>query len=1028
MKERRFTAASCLLAAAALVAAGRGRPAPAFEAATAGVEEALGAELAASVRPLLARTCVDCHNADTAESGVRIDDLAAFPGERTLPFWERLRKQVAQGAMPPEDAPQPSADERQALLGWLDRGIELARSRPVSRNGSVRRLTVAQYRHTIRELLGIEDDVAGSLPPDPVSRDGFTNQAAAMQFTPLQVEAFLAAADRALDAALVDPDEPPAIQRVRVELGRGVNPAPSPDHLILGHISQLLPTADVLVTEPELDKPFPCRRRPLQSHFRFIEGYQGNDTVREWREFTGLHHNVFACLRGSDGDDTRRFQDPRGRNAEVVADGLLLRPSIPGARFLGDGSKYGPLPNFKIALRDLPSHGAFRVTVRAARLADGLLVGPAAEVPTDRPAAAVAVAEGPDEAPACTLAEPGIYLVLVPLGGAAPRQFQADGTPPADAREVVLDVAGLHLAGPWFQPGFAVVRLPAGRVEVRARVFDVAQPDALSPGARTELAADAAGPVALVRLDPAEPLAARFAALEARVPRLGVHLGLRRDCGSTLAPVGEPQPVADTTLRDYAFTGAIANFPDPDVEPGNPNYLAGLREIAVRSEYTSDRDVPRLLVRAVEFEGPFVESWPPPSHRAIFDVPGAGSGAPRDRARAILAAFAGRAFRRPPTPAEEEGLLRIWEGAIARGDGFRDAVREALVAVLVAPQFLLLVESSAGPEGEPLDDDELASKLSYFLWNSPPDARLLDLAAGRRLRDELPTEVDRLVEDPRFSRFADSFAAEWLALHKFDVVETDRGRFPRLSAHAKPWLRQEPARLLEHLVRSDAPVSDLVASDEVVVNEVAADYYGLGGRVESGFSFVPVRHGRSDLGGLLTVPAVLAGLSNGREPDPVKRGAWVARKIVARPPPDPPPNVPKLEDLSQLSLRERLERHRSAPGCTACHLGIDPWGFPLEAYDAAGLRRTDAVDSSSTLPDGAAVADFDAFRARLREAWLDDIAFSFARHLATYACGRPPAPLEERALRERLADAAGRGIGLRDIVQAVVSSEMFLLK
>ena len=979
-------------------------------AAPADAEASIRESFEHTIRPILAAACVDCHDADTHESGVRLDDVAAVPDDAAIPLWQRVEQVLAAGTMPPAEAPQPAEAERRALADWVDDGLALAHSRPVPRHGSTRKLTVAQLGHTLRDLLGVDDHVTAALPPDAVSRDGFTNQVRVMQFSELQVEAWLAAAEKALDAALVDPAVPPRIERFRVEFGSGINPSPTAEPLILGHISQLVPAADVLVTEPPLHKSFPCEPLPLQRHFRFIEGYQGNDTVRGWREFDGIHHAVFACLRGSDGDDAKRVVDPRGRNAEVVREGILLRPSIPGARFLGEGSKYGPLPNLKVAVRELPKRGRFRVTVRAARLDDGLLVGADAFHGAARPDAIGAVAGAAPGSWSFDVPEPGLWLVEVRLAGAAPRALLPDGTAPPEAKELVLDVGTRHFAAPWYQPGFVVVRLPKGPVDIRA----------ISAGPEPIEA------VALARLDESEALARRSLAFEARHPRLGVHLGLRRDCGSTLARVGRPLEVTSAEPAEYVFDGTLANFPDPDVEADNPNYLAGIREIAVRSEYTSDRDVPRLLVRSIEFEGPFLEEWPPASHRAIHDVPGAEATDPEARARAILAAFATRAFRRPVTGIETDALVEVWRNAITAGAGFDAALRDGLLAVLASPRFLFLVESSAGAEPEPLDDHELASKLSYFLWNSPPDARLLALAADGTLRANLRAEVDRLVDDPRFARFADAFVGEWLGLGRFDVVETDRARHPRLTLHAKPSLREEPARFFEHLARRDAPLEALVASDEVVVDEVVADFYGQGSLVESGFDFVPARlEGR---GGLLGMPAVLAGLSDGREPNPVKRGAWFARAIVGRPPPDPPPNVPKLDDLSSLPLRERLEAHRSAKGCTACHEGIDPWGLPFEAFDAAGLPRTDAFDAASRLPDGTEVAGFADFREHVRTALADDVAGEFVRRLATYACGRPPAGADIGLLRRVAGELRSSGGGVREAIHAVVASEPFLSK
>jgi hypothetical protein len=373
------------------------------------------------------------------------------------------------------------------------------------------------------------------------------------------------------------------------------------------------------------------------------------------------------------------------------------------------------------------------------------------------------------------------------------------------------------------------------------------------------------------------PVAQKFVAFEKRTPRLGVHVGLRRDCGSTFAPVGDPRIVSSTGLTRYVFEGAIRNFPSPDVEKDNVNYLAGVREIGVRSEYTDGRDTPRLLIRSVEFEGPLHDTWPPATHRNIFTGPAEESPV---YARKVIREFATRAFRRPITATEEAALVAVFEKSARGGASFRDAVKDALQVVLVSPQFLFLIENSKTPAAEPLDEFELASKLSYFLWNGPPDATTLKLAAAGQLRNTLAAEVDRLIADPRFSRFADEFASQWLALDKFSVLEPDRKRFPKLTRDTRTQLRQEPVQFLEHLMRNNMPVRNLIASDFVMANEVVANYYGL--RSDSGFRFEPIPHGRRELGGILTQPAILAGLSDGRESNPVKRGAWLARKIHHR--------------------------------------------------------------------------------------------------------------------------------------------------
>ena len=184
-------------------------------------------------------------------------------------------------------------------------------------------------------------------------------------------------------------------------------------------------------------------------------------------------------------------------------------------------------------------------------------------------------------------------------------------------------------------------------------------------------------------------------------------------------------------------------------------------------------------------------------------------------------------------------------------------------------------------------------------------------------------------------RFAGEFSSQWLALDKFQVLEPDRGRFPKLTRDVRRQLQQEPVQFVQYLIRKNLPARNLIESDFVVANEVVASYYDLADRTESGFQFVAIPHGRRELGGVLAQAAIMAGLSDGRESNPVKRGAWLARRIIAEPPDDPPPNVPALkEETKRLSLRQRLRRHRNQPRLRPVPLENRPMGSPLR-----GVRR-----------------------------------------------------------------------------------------
>lgn len=977
----------------------RGQDSPPAPAADAALQVAFHQQ----VRPFLAKYCFACHNENDMESGVRVDHLGGNPDDRQLSLWKGILHQVAENAMPPEGEPQPSAEEREQVAAWIPRAMDETMSRNVQKNGLVRRLTVAQYANTLRDLLGLNERLTESLPPDAVSKDGFTNHDQTLILSPLQVEAYFDIAQKALDLCVVDERSQPAIQNFRMDFGAAINPQPCPDSLVLGALSMLLNNNDFVVTEPTFEKPFAFQQFRMRTKYDFIEGYAGNDTVRGWRTFDSIYHSVFACVRGTPGY-------PLGEPYQVVPEGLLLRPAIPSSEIFGQSNTYGPMSNFKISLRELPDHGDFRVTVHAARYDDGLLLD--ANLPP-RPVDENAIVAADLQAESTAdLKEAGIYQIDV-------------GWTKGDSPGLLsLELGSRRFAGKLQEnptketnepkSAFLVVRLPAGKLKLVARCRDNSR----------------LRHVAFHRLPDDADLARRFQKFEQRFPSLGVYVGLRRDCGSTLSPVAAPILVASDKAESFVFQGSIRNFPSPDVEPDNVNYLAGIREIGVRSEYTDGRDVPRLLVRSVEFEGPYYESWPPATHRNIF-IESNSRDNPPVYARQILESFATRAFRRSATESEVDAYFRIWSDAYAERQDFQQSVKEALLVVLTSPQFLFLIEESRTPDPEELDDFELASKLSYLLWNTMPDARLLSLAANHQLRGELDAEIDRLVNDPRFDQFIGEFAAQWLSLDKFDVVSVDAKRYPRLTRDVKTQLRQEPIQYLRHLIRENLPVRNLVESDFIVANEVVADYYGLGERADRGFEFVAIRPENPRFGGVLSQAAILAGLTDGRESNPVKRGAWLARKIIAEPPDDPPPNVPNLpeDDGTKLTLRQKLERHRNQNGCAKCHAGIDPWGLPLENYDAGGLfKQNEAVDARSTLPDGEDIADALALKTSLAGKRLDQVRFSFLKHAAIYAAGRSLTYNELVSLREEAVKSNARRDGLKDLLRYIIHSDIFLKK
>ncbi|MEM1068533.1 MAG: DUF1592 domain-containing protein [Planctomycetota bacterium] len=967
---------------------------------TSRADEANGMNATQALR-LLEQHCTHCHNAEDRESGIQVDHLdGTFPDER-IKLWEVIAEQIDSESMPPEDELQLSEIQRKELIEWIGESLVVARSRPVPKNGSVRRLTVTQYQNTLRDLLGLRENLSDILPADGVSKHGFTNQPQSLSLSPLLLEAYFDIAQQAFDLCVPN-EEPPKIQSFQMDLGENINVDPYPDKLILGANSHLLPNSDFVVKQLVPEKEFSFEPVTMQTQWRFNEGYQGNATVRGWREYNSIYHAVFACMRGANGY-------PKGRAYTVVPEGLLLRPAVPSNGLFKIDSTYGPQANFKVSLRELPDQGRFRVTVTAAKYHDALLLDDSIPI-LEEPSTSISLERSGNDAQ-IELDESGVYQLNIDAG----YDESTSGNKKQKGKRsktVRVKLNNLVVSGDLNQPAFLVVRLDAGPLTIATELPDGMTLDGL----------------ALRQVPKAHKLASAYQHFEQSSPLLGVHLGLRRDCGTTMSPVGRPQVVANTKPQQFVFEGTIGNFPDPDVQPANDNYLAGLRDLGVRCEYTDGRDRPRLIIKSIRFEGPYFDSWPSKPQRDLFpeNTPDED---PESRARVWIRSFASRAFRRPVNEDEQQALINVWKDSFTEHDNYQQAIKDVFIVVMTSPQFLFLTERSSTPEPEILDGYELASKLSYFLWNSPPDGRLLDLASSGQLHASVRSEVDRLVEDPKFHRFAHEFASQWLSLDKLEVVETDRTRYPSLTRYAKRELRKEPTAFLKFLIHQNLPARHLVQSNYTMANEVVADYYELDERVDSGFDFVPVLHDSPHLGGLLTHAGTLAGLSDGRESNPVKRGAWLARKIIDKPPADPPPNVPELEeDISGLSLRERLERHRNQKGCVKCHMGIDPWGMPFEQYDAGGRWKTADVDARSTLPDQTNIGGMIELKRYLAEQQIDQVAFSFVKHLAIYAIGRDLTYNEIEQLKSQCLELKSNEYRLQDLVHLVVASEPFMTK
>ena len=406
------------------------------------------------------------------------------------------------------------------------------------------------------------------------------------------------------------------------------------------------------------------------------------------------------------------------------------------------------------------------------------------------------------------------------------------------------------------------------------------------------------------------------------------------------------------------------------------------------------------FVDRFEIVGPYNPHARPPTetHKRIF-ICGHADGQHRPEcARLIVAALARRAYRRPVDDEEIDGLTRFVTMAQQNGDSFEQGVRLALEAILVSPYFLFRIERDPDPNNSSashrVDDYELASRLSYFLWSSMPDDELFRLAGQRHLHkaDVLTAQVRRMLESPKSSALVDNFAGQWLELRNLDSVKPDPDRFPEFDEDLRRAMRQETRRFFEAVIHEDRSILDFIDGKYTFLNERLAKFYGIPG--VTGPEFRRVELNGDERSGVLTQASVLTVSSYPTRTSPVLRGKWILENFLNDPPPPPPPGVPNLNEAAigtKASLREQLEQHRANPACAVCHTRMDPLGFGLENYDAVGRWRTMdgkfAIDAAGTLPGGR------TFRspAELKEILISD-RDAFARCLTekmlTYALGR----------------------------------------
>ncbi len=438
--------------------------------------------------------------------------------------------------------------------------------------------------------------------------------------------------------------------------------------------------------------------------------------------------------------------------------------------------------------------------------------------------------------------------------------------------------------------------------------------------------------------------------------------------------------------------------------------------------------------------------------RSTYDSANAAQAAARARHLEDCFQFASRAWRRPLTEKEKLGLRAFYAKALAEDPDHARAIKTLIARILVAPEFLYRLEEGSAPASiatkpvrpvasltpsvKPLDNWEIASRLSYFLWSSIPDDELRRAAAAGELVDpqQIRKQAARMLADPKARRLATEFFGQWLGFYHFDQFKgVDTSRFPEFTQEVKSSMYDEAVGFFEYVIRNDRPVSELLSADYTFLNGALAKYYGISKPVQPKDGQLMLVEGADAFhrGGLLRLGAILTATSAPLRTSPVRRGDWVLRRILGTAVPPPPPDagsIPADDKLfGGLSVRERLQVHKRNATCATCHSRIDPLGFPLEHYDSTGRWREHysdgkTIDDFGTLSDQTQITGITGLLDYLQKQ-QDQVERTLAHKLVGYSLGRT-LQLSDRPLVESLVQAGGQA-GFSRLVGEIVTSKQF---
>ena len=985
------------------------------------------------IKPIIENYCYKCHGQEKQKGDMRFDNIDwdmvnGFDAEK----WNMMLNEINLGEMPPSDELQLSEDDRRILVDWITENLDkAAEAKETDSKLVMRRQTKSQYTNSLNELLGVYINFGDLLPDDGKSKMGFTNNGNILQTSSLHIDYYQKLAREALDKALVKGEKPKS-RRYKVVLGKNKGD-------------------DVLGAEFGGYQTAPINNKDFDVQILDMNGKPVKKSSSIGDSIKVLKNKIGIGMRGS---ASNRYY--------IVDEGMILNSALP-AKEVTPKSWQGPSPNLKLLIKeDFPREGKYAFRVEASKGYNSLSIERLIDLREKEPALDF---ENSFSVNAKDLNIKNSFTFdnknLIPKEFATFSEIEFIYDVPFDG------IYKIDLVHPYVSndvmPSYHIRFLGRKEEGVISKRLNINQNEKLE---------EITTPVTLAYLtkgkhkgfiggkffvgfskliftpvtkdDPLPKTLQKESQknnfqYERVNPSILAFAGSRTDDGMDYKALSKPIEVKNS-MEDsqvFEFTGMLENLPVPMASDDVSGELANIVTFGLWNNHLvkeSSLKGPPLLIKSVEFEAPYYPVWPPKSYTEIF-FKSKNQNNEEAYANEVIEKFMERAFRRTLNDSELDRYITFWKNIRSDFDSFEDGVKEVLIAILCSPNFIYLNQPMKLNSGEYDDEYYLASQLSYFLWNSPPDDKLIELASKGKLYRNLPSQIDRMIKNSKIENLINGFSYEWLRLDRHKNTDVNVQEYEDYTRFVKEDMFSETYEFVKHILINDLSIMNFIDSDFAMLNQNLAEFYGLNGVEGNEFRAVKLNKNQNR-GGLLSQGSFLTGHSDGTQPHAIKRAVWLKEKILGDHPPPPPPNVPELDSetpgFEKLTLKEQLFLHRNKVSCMGCHKKIDPYGVIFENYDATGryqlTMKGKPIDSKSVLPDGNEVDGIQDMKDYILKFKTEDFTKSIVKNLFSYANGRDVGFADEKEIKYIVERVKRDNYSFKTVIQEIIYSPSFYKK